>query len=327
MTDTATAPRAALPSGVVGLRTWIWHNNARSLALFAAFPVLVAAVFWLIVFAWAVIDGWDARPGHDLYGVANRAYASLLPFVLIGVAVWFAIAWIIHSEAVLNLAQAKLVSKAEEPRLFRLVEPLVISRGLPIPQMAVIPSPGLNAFATGWSSKDAVIGVTRGLLDTLDDDELEAVLAHELTHIINRDTRVLVTATVFVGIFALASELAMRFLRGSSRGSGNSKDRGKTMLFLLAVWLILLVGRVGAMALRFAISRKREFMADAGAVELTKNGDALVRALSKIRKKPEVAEVSDEVQQMFIFDPPDVWEIFSTHPEIEDRIAAIRAIG
>ena len=170
-----------------------------------------------------------------------------------------------------------------------------------------------------------MVGVTRGLLATLDDDELEAVLAHEMTHVINRDSRLLIVSIVFVGVFALACELAMRSLRFAPRS--DDRDGNRFMMFLLVATGILWLGRIGALALRFALSRRREFMADAGALELTKNPDALVGALTKIARKPEIGEVADEVQQMFIFDPPDGWELFSTHPDIEDRIAAIRAVG
>ncbi|NJO54152.1 MAG: M48 family metallopeptidase [Bacteroidales bacterium] len=322
VTEQAASP---LPPGVIGLRTWIWRNNSRSLLLLAAFPVLLVAVTWVLCVAFAVIMSEDdplaaVRAGGELAQAA-------IPGVLVVSAVWFGIASLIQRPAILALAGAHLdETSLEARRVRRLIEPLAISRGLPTPKVALIDSDGLNAFATGWSETDAVVGVTRGLLKALDDDELEAVLAHEMTHVINRDSRLLIISIVFVGVFALACELAMRSLRYAPR-SRNKDGSSRLLMFLLVATGILWLGRIGALALRFALSRRREFMADAGALELTKNPDALVSALAKISVKPEIGEVADEVQQMFIFDPPDGWELFSTHPDIADRIAAIRAVG
>jgi heat shock protein HtpX len=308
------------PASVIGLQTWIWRNNGRSIVLLLAFPALIAAILWSLAQAWSfIMDGAGVAAG-------NALFLASLPWTLVAVAVWFLIAVFIQKRAVLSLASAEVVTREQAPRLYALMEPLVISRGLPMPQLAIIPSPGRNAFATGWSPQGAVIGVTQGLLDALDDRELEAVLAHELTHVMNRDTRLLVVSIVFVGVFALAAELTMRWL-AHSRPSSNDRKGGQFVLFLLLATLILWIGRIGAMALRFALSRKREYLADAGAIELTKNPDALVSALEKIAGNPDVAGVVDEVQQMFIFDPKDVWEMFSTHPTIESRVAAIRAVG
>ena len=140
-----------------------------------------------------------------------------------------------------------------------------------------------------------------------------------MTHVLNRDTRVLIVSIVFVGIFALAAELSLRALRGA--------DSKKALAFLLAAAVVLWVGRFAALLLRFAISRKREFVADAGAIELTKKPQALLSALNKIAADPQVGDVADEVQQMMIFDPPDGWDLFSTHPTLARRIAAIEAVG
>jgi heat shock protein HtpX len=325
LTPPAVAPRA-LPAGVVGLRTWIWRNNAHSLQLLIAFPALMAAVTFVLCHAFALIvteDGSAYSPDD-----ANLIFAVALPVVLVLTGLWFAIATLVQRPAILALAGAKLDDTSEDARrVRRLIEPLTISRGLPTPKVAIIASSGLNAFATGWSEKTAVVGVTSNLLATLDDRELEAVLAHEMTHIINRDTRLLIVSIVFVGVFAIAAELATRLLRGASYSKGDSKKAGQIMMFLLVAVTVLWLARLVSLALRFAISRKREFMADAGAIELTKNPDALVAALTKIEGNPKVEAVADEVQQMFIFDPPDGWSWFSTHPTMAARIAAIRAVG
>jgi heat shock protein HtpX len=320
----AAAPRA-LPSGVVGLKTWIWRNNAHSIELLLAFPLLMAAVTFVLCHAFVLIvveDSASYSPDD-----ANLVFALVLPVVMLLTAIWFAIAYLVQRPAILALAGARIDDTSEEARrVRRLIEPLAISRGLPTPKVAIIASSGLNAFATGWSEKNAVVGVTAGLLATLDDHELEAVLAHEMTHVINRDTRLLIIAIVFVGVFAIAAELATRMLRGASYAKGDKKA-GQILMFMLVAVTVLWLARLVSLALRFAISRKREFMADAGAIELTKNPEALVSALTKIEAKPEVEQVADEVQQMFIFDPPDGWSWFTTHPPMAARIAAIKAVG
>ena len=308
------------------MKTWIWRNNTRSVELLVAFPALLAAVTFVLCHAWALIvvdDGAGYAPAE-----ANRMFAVALPVVLAVTGLWFGIATLVQRPAILALAGARLDDTSEDARrVRRLVEPLAISRGLPTPKVAIIDTEGLNAFATGWSEKTAVVGVTSGLLAALDDRELEAVLAHEMTHVINRDTRLLIVSIVFVGVFAIAAELATRMMRGASFSRGNSKKAGQILMFLLVAATVLWLARLVSLALRFAISRKREFLADAGAIELTKNPDALVSALTKIEANPKVDQVADEVQQMFIFDPPDGWSWFSTHPKMSDRIAAIKAVG
>ncbi|ALK07851.1 M48 family metallopeptidase [Blastochloris viridis] len=319
----AASPRP-LPAGVVGLKTWIWRNNSRSVLLLIAFPALMAAVTFVLCHAFALIVTED---GSSAPADANQAFALALPVVLAATGLWFAIAYLVQRPAILALAGAKLDDSSEGARrVRRLIEPLAISRGLPTPKVAVIDSSGLNAFATGWSERNAVVGVTSGLLAALDDRELEAVLAHEMTHVINRDTRLLIVSVVFVGVFALAAELATQLMRGASY-SRNGKKAGQILMFLVVAVTVLWLARLVSLALRFAISRKREFLADAGAIELTKNPGALVSALTKIEAKPEVGAVADEVQQMFIFDPPDGLSWFSTHPTMTARIAAIRAVG
>jgi heat shock protein HtpX len=241
------------------------------------------------------------------------------------------------------------VEREASPRLYNLVENLCISRGLPVPRVRIMDTPVLNAFATGMRSDQYAITVTRGLVEALDDAELEAVLAHELTHIRNRDVQLLVIAAVFVGIISLVGDLIVRAPRallytsgrsrgysgssgggfggGSSSSSGSSrggKGGGGAIILILVAVAIFLLARVLAIALRMAVSRKREYLADAGSVELTRNPDAMIGALRKISGHSEI-EAPNQVRAMFIDYPERAGfaSFFATHPPIESRIEAL----
>jgi heat shock protein HtpX len=217
-----------------------------------------------------------------------------------------------------------------------------------MPQLRIIETDARNAFASGVRKSQYTITVTRGLMNALDDAELEAVLAHELTHIENRDVQLLVIAAVFVGIISLAGDIILRGPRailmstrgsagssgsssggggwriGSRRSGGGGKGGGGGLIILLLIAVaIFLLARLLAIALRFAMSRKREFLADAGSVELTKNADAMISALRKIEGHSELAAPT-QVREMF-FDHPRAagFSLFATHPPIEKRVESL----
>src|SRR5690606_28094584 len=205
------------------------------------------------------------------------------------------------------------IERSSAPRLYNMVENLAISRGRPIPSIRIIETPVLNAYASGVRREHYAITVTRGLLDTLDDGELEAVLAHEMTHIINRDVQLIMVAAIFADIVSLGGDLLMRgFFRGGVRyrptyrtgGSNSSPGKGGggggAMVLILIAIAIFIIARLSALALRLAISRRREYMADAGAVELTKNPDAMISALRKIENRSELGAIPGQVEALFI---------------------------
>ena len=199
---------------------------------------------------------------------------------------------------------------------------LCVSRGVPTPALRIIESPGLNAFASGLHQGRYSVTVTRGLIDALDRDEMEAVLAHELTHILNRDVRTMVIASIFAGIISVIAELVFRGLFHVRGGGKDNKNGGPLILIGIA---IAGVGALLAVVIRLMLSRTREYVADAGSVELTKNPDAMIRALRKVSGRSKLA-APDEVQGMFLDNQPDasgIDAIFATHPSIEDRIAAL----
>jgi heat shock protein HtpX len=225
------------------------------------------------------------------------------------------------------------VTRAEEPKLYNLLENLCISRGIPMPKLKIIDDVALNAFATGMNEKQYSITVTSGLQQALNDAEMEAVLGHELTHIRNGDVRMLVIALVITGVVSFFGEMIFRIMfnsgggryRGSSSGTSSSSSDGKKgggagIAILIAIALIV-VAWVLAIVIRFALSRQREYLADAGAVELTKNPDAMITALRKIEGRGELPRANSAVMEMCIDNPrTDFTDIFATHPSIDKRV-------
>ncbi len=292
--------------------------------LLAGFPLLLLIMLWTFLAGATAMQFPDADPvsaGWD--GVIRYGH-----WVFIGTAIWFVIAWFFHQRMINAATGAHFVVRRQEPEIYNLLENLCISRGLPMPRLAIIETDALNAFASGIDRKNYTITLTRGIINSLRKDELETVIAHELTHIINQDVRLLVISIIFVGIISFSCEIAFRMMLHSSRFTGisNRRGRGGGAMLLLA-FVILLVGYFLAILIRFAISRKREYLADAGAVELTKNPDALISALRKISGHAEIENVPDEVRQMFIENPPSISGLFSTHPPIEKRIEALVMMG
>src|SRR5690606_22021817 len=258
----------------------------------------------------------------DLAYSAQMLWASA-PMAVVVALVWFAIAYVANQGIIDVLTGAKKVTREAEPQLYNLLENLAISRGMRTPALRIIETDSLNAFATGLHEGRYSVTVTRGLMNTLDRDELEAVLAHELTHVINKDVRTMVIASIFAGIISVIAGLVFRGLICSGRGGRrDNKDAGPLILIGIAVAVI---GFVLPFVIRMMLSRTREFVADAGAVELTKNPDAMISALRKIEGRSSI-KGPDEVQQMFLDNQPDgrgFEGLFATHPPIGKRVEAL----
>lgn len=255
----------------------------------------------------------------------NRQFLYTIPWITIGVLIWFTIAWFSHSAMIRSATDSRPLSRNENKRVYNLVENLCISAGMTMPLINVIEDDSLNAFASGIDSKSYTVSLSRGIIDKLNDEELEAVIAHELTHIRNRDVRLLIISIVFVGIFAFVSQALFRSMRFGGLGRGK---KGGGYGFLIAM-VLAAVGYLLASLFRFAISRKREFMADAGSAELTKRPLALASALRKISDDPTIEAVKrQDVAQLFIENPGakeknnsfSIGVLFATHPPISKRI-------
>jgi heat shock protein HtpX len=241
--------------------------------------------------------------------------------------VWFAIAYFANTSIIDALTGARPVTRNEEPELYNLLENLCISRGLPMPGLHIIETDALNAFASGVTQKQYAVTVTRGLMQTLNRDELEAVLGHELTHILSRDVRTMVIASVFAGIITLMAQVIFRAVMWGGIGRSNREERkGGNLIFVAVALVVAAVGYLLAIVIRMALSRQREYVADAGAVALTKNPDAMISALQKISGRSHL-EAPDSVRGMFIENGSDrsmsAMGLFDTHPSIEKRIAAL----
>src|SRR5690606_15328525 len=257
----------------------------------------------------------------DLAYSAQMLWASA-PMAVVVALVWFAIAYVANQGIIDVLTGAKKVTREAEPQLYNLLENLAISRGMKTPALRIIENDGLNAFATGLHEGRYSVTVTRGLMNALNRDELEAVLAHELTHVINKDVRTMVIASIFAGIISVIAELVFRGLIYSGRGGRrDNKNAGPLILIGIA---FAVIGFVLAFVIRMMLSRTREFVADAGAVELTKNPDAMISALRKIEGRSSI-KGPDERQQMILDKRPDgrgLEAISASHPLIQKRIVA-----
>lgn len=310
-----------------GLQTHIWNNNGKSVLLMLGFPVLLLLLTYALFLLFAGLTGETVKGVDEVSGYfiwAAEALAQAWPFAIAGAILWFGIAYAFYQTIIDAATGARPVERRAEPRLYNLFENLCISRGIKTPALRIMETDALNAFATGLHEGQYSVTLTRGLMNTLDDAELEAVLAHELTHIRNRDVRLMVIAVVFVGIFSFVGEIVFRGLwhsgggtrsRRSSRGSG-----GGAAIAIIAALVMIALAYALAIVIRFAMSRRREYLADAGSVELTKNPDAMISALRKISGNA-VVNAPSEVREMFIENPhSDFAGLFATHPPIEKRI-------
>jgi len=310
----------------IGLHEQVRKNNFNSTLLLIAFPALLLGMFYIIIFFIAK-DNASEYPGEN-FPVStdhNTMFFSVVPFILIGVGIWFLIAWAGHAAFIRLATGAKPLERKENKRVYNLVENLCISKGMKMPQINIIEDDSLNAFASGINEKSYTVTLSRGIINKLNDEELEGVIAHELSHIRNRDVRLLIISIIFVGVFAFLAEMAFRSIRFAGRGKRDSKGSGAIVLIAIVVTA---VAYFISILLRFGISRRREYLADAGAAEMTKKPYALASALKKIADDPYIEAVENrDVAQLFTQNPtPSThksasWDnLFATHPPINKRI-------
>jgi heat shock protein HtpX len=312
-----------------GLYTHIRSNQRRSLALLVGLFLLV----FVLVFAGALLaEALSTDAGFDtLLKHAERDLLMALPWATLGTTLWILVAYKFHQKLIDALTGGYEVTRGDEPRLWNLLENLCISRGLTMPKLKVMNTEALNAFATGLTEKQFSITVTRGLLHWLDDAEIEAVLGHELTHIRNGDVRLLVIAVVIAGVISFFAELTVRILFQSSltfgggrRGSEEKRGSGGASLAIVIAVALMALAWSLSILIRFALSRSREYLADAGAVELTKNPDAMIVALRKIEGRGDLNRANSAIMEMCVDNPrEDAANLFDTHPPIKNRIEAL----
>jgi heat shock protein HtpX len=289
----------------------ISSNKRKSLALLAGFILLYAGIGWLL----------------------SLWFGDAAFFIALGIAVMMVIINLyMGDDLVLAVSGAqKVESKDQAPELWRKVENLAITAGLPMPRLYIVPDDTPNAFAAGRKPEQAIVAVTSGLLERLDEEELEGVLAHEMSHIRNYDVRLMTYAAVLAGSIAMISQI---FLRGMMFGGGRRDDRGgANPIVLVAVLVALILAPIAAIVIQTAISRRREYVADASAVELTRYPQGLASALRQISENHQPSErlSNQAIAHMMIAQPLSatgrVSRLFATHPPIEDRIARLETMA
>ena len=330
----------------VGMLTQIRRNNMRSVLLLISFPLIILATVWVFLALLNLLG----NEYYDQYGNAvhqldtatvNAYFLSTVPWVVAIVGVWFVIAYLSNTAMVRAATGACPITRRDNPRVYNIVENLCMACNMDMPKVNVVDDAQLNAFASGIDRNSYTVTVTTGLLRVLNDEELAGVIGHELTHIRNRDTRVLITSIIFVGIVSTVMSLVVQMMYrsmiygsySSRRDSSDGKGSGASMVLVLVVGTLCCAGAYFfTLVTRFAISRKREYMADAGGAELCGNPLALASALRKISAHPGLQNVQrQDVAQLFIVHPAALASgmmgflnsLFSTHPDTAKRIAIL----
>ena len=315
---------------VFGLYTHIQANRRRSVALLAGLFVLA----YVLAYAVALLVRASASEpavadSNVLESVLREALFEMIwvaPLATAVTAFWIWLGSRSHQLLIDLITGSRVSVRDELPDLHRRLKALCISRGLATPSLRIMETAVPNAFATGMAEGRYAITLTRGLLESLDDAEIEAVLAHELTHIRNEDVRVMVIAGVVTGIISFVAELVFRSMRlRSRRESGASRRRGGGAIPAAMIALVLIaVAWLFSQVIRFALSRSREYLADAGAVELTKNPDVMISALLKIKGRGELEGMPSALMEMCLDNPRSgLSDLFATHPGTDERIEAL----
>lgn len=308
------------------------RNSRKTIVLAICLTSVFAAFGYLVGWGMETLSMREAEAPHD----AGETFATLWTQIshtglraagmaLVGGALWTSFALIFADRSMLWIAGARPADRGRpgDLALCNMVEEMAIAAGVAVPGVHVIEDDGLNAFATGLRRSGASIAVTRGLLTRLNREEMQSVIGHEMAHILNGDVRLMVAAGAMVGLVSFVADMVLRtgaWGPGSSR-SGSSRSSG-VVLAVFAVWIIgAIIAWCASELIRFAISREREYMADATSVMLTRNPRALASALAKISENPGIATASKATAHLFICEPFS--GLLSTHPPVRERIARI----
>jgi heat shock protein HtpX len=327
-----------------GLYTHIASNKFRSTLLLAGLFLLI----YVLVYAGALIAEVviDSDRSVDYYLMRGaRDLLAAFPYATLAAALWIVIAYFFHQSMIDAVTGGEDVTRQQQPRLYNLTENLCISRGIPMPKLKLMDSDALNAFATGLNRRQYAVTVTSGLLKALNDQEIEAVLGHELTHIRNGDVQLMVIAVIIAGVVGFFGELFFRMFTNlqwnssgggsswsssrSSSSSSSSSDSdskgggGAIVVVIIAIALIMLAWLL-SQVVKLALSRSRELLADAGSVELTKNPDAMISALRKIENRGELPGATSAVMELCVDNPREGFaDLFATHPSVDSRVQAL----
>ena len=304
-------------------------NRRNTMILLAGLTLLAAAFGYLV--GWVLQS--EITDEVPLVSQAGLVAAGAMGAASLG---WSAISLAFGSRIVTAMADAREITKEDAPQLFNVVEEMSIAAGVPMPTVRVMETDALNAFATGTSMSNASIAVTRGLLDTLSRDELQGVVAHEMSHIANLDTRYMTIVGVTVGLIALVADMILRTLQWgsySSKSSSSDKKSSGAGLLVIVLIVVAVIAPLAAKAVQMAVSRQREYLADATSVQFTRNPNGLISALTKLTAAAApFPGVSRATQHLFIVNPIQTFTakssaLLATHPDIADRIARLRNLG
>ncbi len=308
--------------GNAALNRSIASNNFKSVLLLGFYPFLMMGMIGIIV---AVINYFSGvQEGYGPMGFIQQYW----PMVLAGAIIWFCISYFFHTTMIRKMAHSHPVTPQDEPELYAMLENLCRRAKMPVPKLEIIESHARNAFASGVNEKTFTVTVTRGLMQSLATDELEAVIAHELTHIQNRDVRLLIITVIFTGMVGFAAQLMWSQVRyrmwfGRRHHGNNGNGRNNSMIILFVILAVLWIGYFATLFTRFALSRKREYMADAGAAQMTGKPDAMMRALMRIAGKDQIPKIPGDIAMMCVENRVPFMGLFATHPPIEKRIQSL----
>ena len=334
-----------------GLYTHIAANKTRSMVLLAGLFLLVYVIVYAGALIIEVLNNGDGTVNYYLTAALTDVIRTL-PWSTGAALLWIVIAYFFHQKMIDAVTGGESVTRKEQPRLYNLLENLCISRGIPMPKLKIMESDALNAFATGLNQRQYAVTVTTGLLNNLNDREIEAVLGHELTHIRNGDVQMMVIAVVIAGVVGFFAELLFRGFSnfgyyggswgsggsswsspsssssdsgGGSRDSGDKKGGGGAAILIVVVAIVLIIlAWALSQFVKLALSRSRELLADAGSVELTKNPDAMISALRKIEGRGELPGATSAVMELCVDNPREGFaDLFATHPSVESRVQAL----
>ena len=303
--------------------TLIAKNKRNSFILIGGFTLFFVGMGLLIGMAWGGGD-WQ-------FGAVVAGIAAVVAFVLTLLSFYGG------SSALLGMSQAREITKADDPQLFNVVEELCLAGGIPMPRIYVINDTAMNAFATGRDPTHASVAITVGLRQKLNRDELQGVMAHEMSHVRHYDIRYAMLMAVMVGVLVMLCDIYLRSLwfgGGRRRSGGRDREGGGALQIVLMVVAAILavIAPILARIIQMSLSRQREYLADAGAVELTRNPEGLASALARLSGDQEVLEVANRATApLYIVHPIKKFEarassIFSTHPPIKERIGRLKSL-
>jgi heat shock protein HtpX len=289
-----------------------FNNEIKKNKRYSAFLILIVFITLLIL---GYVIGFVMGPDYFLF-IMILAIIISISYILVG--------YYKSAEIAVKSVNAKKASREKYKQYYDLVEGLTLASGLPMPKLYILEHNSINAFASGRNPQNAIICVTTGAIEKLEKRELEGVLSHELSHIANYDIRFMTLSAVLVGMIAILSEIFLRSLFWRGLTGGNSKDNDNAVLMIVGIALAILAP-LFVIIVQLAISRKREFSADASAVKFTRTPTGLIGALSKIKNNSEL-KVSGSISPLFLSKPSHAKEFFQTHPPLEKRIARLERL-